>query len=80
MKLVLKPSLNRIKNGFCASSPELRIAAHGFSPETARINLERTALLLLKPFERQGSLHEELAKVPLDVDLSEGNLEVHALE
>jgi len=53
MRVVLKHEGNRIRNGFAARSPQLGLAAHGASSEMARRNLERTALLFLKPLERQ---------------------------
>lgn len=60
MRVVLKRDLYRVKNGFAAHSRELRLVADGYSPEVAIANLERTALLFLRPFERQGTLKEEL--------------------
>lgn len=78
MRIVLKHNVNRIKNGFAAASLELRIAAHGHSPEVARRNLEYMALLFFKPFERRGVLEEELARLPLQVEQEEGDLAVVA--
>jgi hypothetical protein len=63
--LVLKHDIKRIKNGFEARSPELRLAAHGHSADVARRNLERTALLLLSPFDRGGVLEEEVRRLGL---------------
>lgn len=60
MVIILKQELYQIKAGFAARSSELGLVAHGSSPELARRNLERTALLFLRPFERQGRLKEEL--------------------
>ncbi len=60
MRVVLKPAMKRVRNGYSATSPEFRIAAHGFSPEQARMNLEKAAQLLLRPFERAGTLRSEL--------------------
>jgi hypothetical protein len=60
MRIILKQEIYRIKNGFAAHSPELRLTAHGHSPELAKANLERTALLFFKPFARQGTLAEEI--------------------
>jgi len=68
MRVILKHELNRVKNGFAARSPELRLVAHGHSDELARRNLERTALLFLKPLERQGVLEEELSRLNLRVE------------
>ena len=60
MQIILKHKLYQIKNGFAAHSPELGLTAHGYSPEAAQHNLERIALLFLKPFERQGKIAEEV--------------------
>ena len=60
MRIVLKPEVKRIKNGYSATSLEFRIAAHGFSPEAAKMNLERSAQIFLSPFLRQGTLEEEV--------------------
>lgn len=68
MKIVLKQELNRVKNGFAARSPELGLVAHGHSPEVAQRNLERTVLLLLKPFERQGVLEQEIRRSGLQMN------------
>lgn len=60
MQVKLKHELYRVKSGFAAHSPELGLTAHGYSPETARRNLERVALFFFRPFERQGNLIEEV--------------------
>ena len=60
MQIILKHNLYQVKNGFAAYSPELGLTAHGYSPEVARRNLERIALLFFKPFERQGKVAEEV--------------------
>lgn len=80
MRVVLKHTMNRIKNGFAASSPQLGIAAHGHSPEVARDNLGHSALLFLRPLGRQGILMEELAKLGLEVQGEEGELIVVVTE
>jgi predicted RNase H-like HicB family nuclease len=80
VRVVLKHEVNRVKNGFAASCPALGVTAHGHSPEVARKNLERTALLFLRPFERQGVLEEELATVPVVVEQGEGELTVITAE
>ena len=74
MRVVLKPDVKRIRNGYSATSSEFRIAAHGFSAEAAKMNLERAAQTFLAPFLRQGTLEEELelAGVPLDARTDEG--------
>ncbi len=80
MVLVIKHSVNRVKNGFAARSPELRLTAHGHSPEVARRNLEHLALHLLRPFERTGRLREEVQRAGVEVrDEGEG-LEVQTTE
>ncbi len=79
MLVVLKQTIYPIKNGFAAHSPELRLTAHGYSPEVARENLERIALLFLKPFERQGTLKEEIRFLGLKVNGEEGELAVNAI-
>ena len=70
MQIVLKHNIYPIKNGFAAHSPELGLTAHGYSPEVARQNLERITLLFLKPFDRQGTLKEEIQLLGVN---SEGN-------
>lgn len=57
----------RIKNGWSAESPVLGVAAHGYSPEVADENLSRVARLFLAPFERQGTLTEEVTALGLHV-------------
>ena len=76
MQIVLKHEVYRIKNGYAAHSPELRVTAHGYSPEVARKNLERIGLLFLRPFERQGTLGEEVKSLQLRVNGDEGELTV----
>lgn len=78
MHLTLKPDVNRVKNGFSARIPSLRIAVHGHSPELAARNLERTVLLYLKPFERSGTLKQELEAAGLEVQGGEGELTIEA--
>ncbi len=60
MRIILKHEIYPIKDGFAAHSPELGLTAHGQSPEVAKRNLERTAFLFFKPFERQGTLTQEV--------------------
>lgn len=62
MQVVLKHEIKRVKNGFCARSPELGLSAHGFDKEVARLNLQSAIRLLLAPFERHGSLFEEISR------------------
>ena len=65
MRVVMKQEVNRVKNGFAARCSELRVVAHGYSPETATQNLERLVLLYLRPFERQGTLSSEIKSAGL---------------
>ena len=74
MRVVLKHDVNRVKNGYSARSPQLGLRAVGYSPETAKLNLERMVLLYLKPFERQGRLDEEVAAAQLESEADEGDL------
>lgn len=79
MRIVLKPKVNRMKNGFAARSLSLAITAHGVSPEIAARNLEHAVLLYLRPFQRQGTLAEELEAAGLEgVGEAESELAVEA--
>ena len=77
MNVALKHDVKRIKNGFSARVPGLRLAAHGHSPDLAARNLERTVLLFLRPFERAGTLEAELEKAGLEAQ-GDGELTVEA--
>lgn len=68
MQVVLKHNIYRVKNGYAAHSPELGLTAHGYSPEVARRNLERTGLLFFRPFERQGKLEKEIQLLGLRIE------------
>jgi len=68
MKIVLNHEEYQIKNGFAVSSKEIGLTAHGHSLEVAKINLERTAVMFLKPFEREGSLDDMVKKMKLNVE------------
>ena len=78
MRITFKHDVNRVKNGFAARIPNLRLTAHGHSPELATRNLERTLLLYLRPFERQGTLSQELRAAGLDAQDTEAELTVEA--
>jgi hypothetical protein len=65
MRLVLKHDIKRITDGLEARSPEFGPAAHGHSADIARRNLERTRLLLVRPFDGEGVLEEEVRRVGL---------------
>jgi hypothetical protein len=60
MRVILKPELYQIKNGFGASLPELHLAAHGDSEELAKQNFENLIYRFLRAFEHEGRLEEEL--------------------
>lgn len=66
MAVKLYREQNRVKNGYCARGVILGLAAHGFSPETADKNLERTVRLFLAPFQRQGTLWDEALALGLE--------------
>jgi len=76
MQIILKHNIYQIKNGYAACSPELRLTAHGYSPEVARSNLERVATLFFKPFERQGKLVEEVKLLGLRTESDGADLTV----
>lgn len=80
MLVILKQEIYQIKNGFAAHSPELGVTAHGYSPEVARRNLERVALMFLKPFERQGVLEKEINFLGLKIQSNKGELGVTTSE
>jgi hypothetical protein len=73
MLIKLYREVNPIKNGWCARSPVLKLAAHGYSQEVADKNLERTVRLFLAPFQREGTLQEELHAVGLEL-VEDGNV------
>lgn len=74
MNIILKPEMYRIKNGFAAHSKEIGLTAHGITPEIARRNLETTAVMFLRPFEREGQLREVVQRLKLRTDKTEGEL------
>lgn len=76
MQVVLKPVVNQTKNGYLARSPELRLAAYGSTLDLATKNLERLTLLYLRPFERAGSLVDEVSAAGLRVEKSDQGLSV----
>lgn len=79
MHIVLKHNLYQVKNGVAAHSPELGLTAHGYSPEVAQRNLERTALLFFKPFERQGKLKEEIRLLGIKIKDDGADLKVEVI-
>lgn len=76
VQLILKHELNRAKHGYAARSPELGLAASGRSPEIARRNVERLAVLYFKPFERRGNLEKEVREAQLKFEDSGSELTV----
>lgn len=60
MPLRVKREVRPIKNGFASHAVDLKMAAHGYSPEVADINLVRVIHSFLAPFERAGRLDEIL--------------------
>jgi predicted RNase H-like HicB family nuclease len=80
MLIILKQEIYQIKNGFAAHSPELGMTAHGYSPDVARRNLERVALMFLKPFERLGVLEKEIKFLGLKTQGNNGELAVTTSE
>lgn len=76
MHVVLKQQLKRVKNGYAARSPLLGLSAHGPTPELAARNLERLVSLYLRPFERQGTLGDEIQRAGLRAEGPEGELTV----
>jgi hypothetical protein len=63
--ITIKRECSIIKNGY--ASHALNLAAHGYSPEVADINLERTIRLFLAPFEREGTLQAEMQLLGLEI-------------
>ena len=80
MQIILKHDVYRVKNGFAAHSSALGLTAHGYSPEIARRNLERIALLFFKPFERQGKLTEEVRLLGLKMETDGTELTISAID
>ena len=78
MRVVLKHHIKPIKSGFAAECSAPRLVAHGLTPEMARRNLERVALSLFAPFERDGTLEDEMrfAGVAAEDDGGELSVEV----
>ena len=67
MEVVINHETKRIKNGWAIRAPQLGLTAHGYSEETARLNLERGIRLFLQPFYRSGTLGVEVASMGLMV-------------
>jgi len=68
MLVVLNHHVNRVIYGFAARASDLGLSAHGPSPDLARRNLERLVELYLQPFQREGTLNEEIQRAGLQVD------------
>jgi hypothetical protein len=65
MNVTIKRERSTIKNGYAARA--LGLAAHGYSPQVADLNLERTIRLFLSPFEREGTLTTEAQALGLQI-------------
>jgi hypothetical protein len=76
MNIELNRSMKQIKSGWSAEVEALRIAAHGDTPEDAAANLETLVQAFFAPFEREGTLARELARIGLPVPAPEGGLSV----
>ena len=76
MDITLHRELKPIKNGWSSRSPELGLAAHGHSAEVADKNLQRAARLFLTPFQREGTLLDQVAALGLQVQGDQGCLDV----
>ena len=68
MNVVLNQSMKPIPAGFAAQGIELKVVAHGRTEEMARRNLERVTLSLLRPFERDGTLRDELRLAGIEIE------------
>ena len=68
MSLELKRERYQVKEGWAARCAALRVVAHGASPALADRNLERVVRLFLAPFERKGTLREEVQALGLAAD------------
>lgn len=79
MRVILNHAIKPIKGGFCAESAG-KFVSHGRSPELARRALERTALAFLSPFERDGTLADELGLAGLQVEDDGAGLSVALVE
>jgi hypothetical protein len=79
MIIILKHETYQIKNGFAVRSPELKLTAHGATPELAQRNLEKTVELFLKPFERDGILTDKIQSLGLNTKTNGANLVIQSL-
>lgn len=57
--------VNQIRSGWYARSAFWGLAAHGYSPEVADKNLERVIRQFFAPFQREGTLGEEMQALGL---------------
>ena len=80
MQVVLKRSVNQVKNGYLARAPQLRLTAYGPSAELASKNLEYLVAHYLRPFERGGSLERELAAAGVEKREGEAPLTILLLD
>jgi hypothetical protein len=62
---------NSVKGGWSSRCVTLGLAAHGSSPDVADKNLERVVRLFLAPFQRGGTLQDEVRALGGSVDASD---------
>lgn len=67
MRIVLKHETYQVRSGWAARSPEVGMAAHGRNEDMARSNLAYTVRLFLAPFQREGTLEQEVQRMGLQV-------------
>jgi hypothetical protein len=76
MKIIIKQETNQIKGGWAARAVGTTAVAFGPSPALARRGLERTVLNLFRPFERDGTLADELTIAGITAEDDGGDLNV----
>lgn len=76
MTIALHRELKPIKAGWQSGSPLLRLTAHGHTQEEADRNLERGVRLFLRPFQRTGTLEQELDALGLKSEGDANDLQI----
>lgn len=76
MAVKLNRELKPIKAGWSSHAAALGLTAHGVSKEVADRNLERTVQRFLSPFQRDGTLQQEIMALSLEIEGDEDELEV----
>ena len=72
MVLELYREQYQVKSGWASQCVPLGLTAHGPNPEVADKNLERSVRLFLAPFQRDGTLQDEIHALGLSsVDASD---------